>query len=147
MLPSFIWLLVGVGLCSIELLVPTALVAVFMGLSAILVSLLALLLPGATALQVLVWMALSGLLAWLSHRFLPKKSAIDFDHSEAQALTPISPGSVGRVLYEGASWRAKCGDETSEIAIDQPVYVIGRQGTTLLVVPRYALTEADDQGQ
>jgi membrane protein implicated in regulation of membrane protease activity len=139
--PSFLWLIGGTSLCLIEFLLPTALVSVFLGLGAIGVSLFALFFPSALALQVFLWMILSTGIAWLGHRFRPKRSAIDFSHTEAQALTAIAPGQTGRVLYEGASWRAKCGDDTSTMLPEQQLQVIGRDGTTLLVVPLYRLED------
>ncbi len=139
--PSFLWLIVGTCLCLVEFVLPTALISVFLGLAAIGIALLVLILPIAIPLQIFLWVLLSGGLAWLSQRFLPKRSAIDFSQTEAQSLTAISPGQVGRVLYEGASWRAKCGDDSSYIVPNQPLHVIGREGTTLLVVPMYQLEE------
>lgn len=136
--PSLLWLVVGASLCLMELILPTAM---FLGLGALVMSLLALVLPPWVGLQVALWLACTVAIAWLSKRFLPKHSAIDFAHAEAQSLTAISPSQVGRVLYEGASWRAKCGDGVSTIAPDQQLHVIGREGTTLLVVPMYMLEE------
>jgi membrane protein implicated in regulation of membrane protease activity len=140
--PSLLWLILGASLCLVELAVPTALVAVFLGLGALVMSILALVLPPWLGLQVALWIACTASIAWLGHRFLPKRSAIDFTHTEAQALTAITPGQLGRVLYEGSSWRAKCGDGVSSIAPDQQLHVIGREGTTLLVVPMYVLEES-----
>jgi membrane protein implicated in regulation of membrane protease activity len=140
--PSLLWLVLGAILCLVELVVPTALVSVFLGLGALVMSLLALILPPWLGLQVAIWIACTALITWLNHRFLPQRSAIDFTHTEAQALTAISPSKVGRVLYEGSSWRAKCGDGVSSIAPEQQLHVIGREGTTLLVVPMYMLEES-----
>jgi membrane protein implicated in regulation of membrane protease activity len=99
-----IWLILGMSLCLVEFIFPTALIAVFLGLGAISIALLILVLLIATALQIFLWVLLSGGLAWTSHRFFPsKRSAIDFNQTEAQALTAIAPGQAGRVLYEGAS--------------------------------------------
>ena len=139
--PSLLWLMVGGSLCLVEFVVPTALTAVFLGLGALVMSVLALILPPWIGLQVLLWLVCTALIAVLGHRFLPRRSAIDFTHTEAQALTAISPGQMGRVLYEGSSWRAKCGDGVSKIAPDDQLHVIGREGTTLLVVPMYMLEE------
>ncbi len=133
--PSFLWLIGGTGLCLMEFVLPSALISVFLGLAAIGVSLFALFFPSALAVQVFVWMLLSAAITWLGHRFRPRQSSIDFSRTEAQALTAIAPGQAGRVLYEGASWRAKCGDDTSTMQPEQQLQVIGRDGTTLLVVP------------
>jgi membrane protein implicated in regulation of membrane protease activity len=139
--PSFLWLIGGTGLCLMEFMLPSALVSVFLGLAAIGVSLFALFFPSALAGQVFVWMLLSAAIAWLGHRYRPKQSSIDFSQTEAQALTAIAPGRTGRVLYEGASWRAKCGDDTSTMQPEEQLQVIGRDGTTLLVVPIYRLED------
>jgi membrane protein implicated in regulation of membrane protease activity len=139
--PSFLWLIGGTGLCLMEFMLPSALVSVFLGLAAIGVSLFALFFPSALAGQVFVWMILSAAIAWLGHRYRPKQSSIDFSQTEAQALTAIAPGRTGRVLYEGASWRAKCGDDTSTMQPEEQLQVIGRDGTTLLVVPIYRLED------
>jgi membrane protein implicated in regulation of membrane protease activity len=139
--PSLLWLIVGGSLCLVEFVVPTALAAVFLGLGALVMSVLALILPPWIGLQVFLWLVCTGVVAWLGHKFLPKRSAIDFTHTEAQALTAISPSQMGRVLYEGSSWRAKCGDGVSAIAPNEQLHVIGREGTTLLVVPMYMLED------
>jgi membrane protein implicated in regulation of membrane protease activity len=139
--PSLLWLILGASFCLWELIVPTAFVAVFLGLGALVMSLLALVLPPWMGLQVALWLACTAAIAGLSQRFIPRRSAIDFTHTEAQALTAIAPGQTGRVLYEGSSWRAKCGDGVSAIAPEQQLHVIGREGTTLIVVPMYMLEE------
>jgi membrane protein implicated in regulation of membrane protease activity len=136
---SLLWLIAGTCLCVLELFVPTALVAMFLGVAAFIMAVLAIILPGWVGLQVAIWIGLSVILAWLGHRFTPKRSAIDFNHTEAKALTEILPDRTGRVLYEGVSWRAKCGDGVSSIEPEQQLHVIGREGTTLIVVPMYNL--------
>jgi membrane protein implicated in regulation of membrane protease activity len=132
---SILWLIFGISLCLVEFIFPTAFVAVFLGLAACSMALLAVLLPLPIALQVFLWVMLSAGFAWISQHFLSKRSAINFSYTEAQSITAIAPGQIGRVLYEGASWRAKSGDDTSHISPNQPLHVIDRDGTTLLVVP------------
>jgi membrane protein implicated in regulation of membrane protease activity len=39
------------------------------------------------------------------------------------------------VLYEGNSWAARCESSTAPIPTGQKVYVVGRKGTTLIVMP------------
>lgn len=133
--PTAIWLLAGAIFCVIELLAPTAFVTSMMGVSAFVVALISLVLPH-LGLQIALWMILSVLLVILVQRFVPKKpSSTIADDTEAQTLTEIPPGQTGRVLYEGNSWQARCGDEGMAIAAEQKVYVIGRKGTTLIVMP------------
>jgi membrane protein implicated in regulation of membrane protease activity len=76
----------------------------------------------------------------LTRRLLPKRkvSAIE-DSKEAETLTEILPGEAGRVLYEGNSWRARCEDDKLAIPPKQKVYVVRREGTTLIVVPEHLL--------
>ena len=133
--PTVFWLVAGCVLCLIEVAVPTAFTAFLMGISAFLVAVVALLLPLPMALQVALWMGFSIAFVFLSHRLMPKRKAMAIqDATEAQTLTEILPGQTGRVLYEGNSWRATGEELTHAIAPNQKVYVVGRRGTTLIVV-------------
>jgi membrane protein implicated in regulation of membrane protease activity len=134
-----LWLLAGSILCVLELFVPTAFVAFLMGLSALVVALVALIVPY-FPVQVGLWLLLSTALVFLSRRFLPHpKASKHLDATEAQTLTEIPAGQTGRVLYEGNSWRARCEDETEAIAPNQAVYVVRREGNTLVVIPQNLL--------
>ena len=130
--PAVIWLLVGFTLCLVEFLLPTAFIAFVMGLSALVVAALASILS--LNLQVALWVVLSLLMVLGSRRFVSRRSALKLDATEAATLTEILPGETGRVLYEGNSWNARC-DSDMAIAPNQRVYVVGRKGTTLLVMP------------
>ncbi|MGK7890754.1 MAG: NfeD family protein [Leptolyngbyaceae cyanobacterium] len=135
-LTPIFWLIVGITLCVMEVALPTAFMEVVLGVGAIIVAFIALVVPS-FGLQVVIWMGLSLLLLALVRRFLPKASAFKMEASrEAQTLTAIPVGDAGRVLYEGGSWRARCGDETLAIAADEKVYVVARKGNTLVVVPQ-----------
>ena len=137
--PTVIWLLAGAIFCGIELLVPTAFVASMMGVSAFVVALISLALPQLN-LQLALWMGLSIALVVLVQRFAPKRKVSTIEDAiEAETLTEILPGQTGRVLYEGNSWQARCGDELLAIAAQQKVCVIGRKGTTLIVMPENLL--------
>ncbi|QSJ17583.1 NfeD family protein [Nostoc sp. UHCC 0702] len=137
---TLIWLLAGGVLCLMELFLPSAFVAFIMGISALVVALLSLV--GLSIwLQVTLWLLLSTVLFVLSRRFLQprrRKSKIQ-DAVIAETLTEIPAGQAGRVLYEGNSWRAKCDDDKLSIAPDQRVYVVRREGTTLIVMPENLL--------
>ncbi|MBF2075377.1 MAG: NfeD family protein [Synechococcales cyanobacterium C42_A2020_086] len=131
-----LWLIAGVLLCVMEFVLPTAFVELTMGLSAILVAFIAFVVPS-FGVQVAIWFGLSLALTLLLRRFLPKRSSSKLiDAHEAQTLTAIPAGQTGRVLYEGNSWQARCEDESLTIAPNQIVYVVGRRGTTLLVLPK-----------
>jgi membrane protein implicated in regulation of membrane protease activity len=129
--PSLLWLAVGTLLCLIEVLVPTAFVSLVLGLGAIGVALIVSLFPLVFAQQILVWALLAAGITGLIYRGKTELSTIDLNRTEARSIMAFSPGKLGRVRYEGASWQAKCGNET--IAPDRSLRVLGREGTTLLV--------------
>ncbi len=138
MSPTVIWLIIGISLCSVEAVVPTAFIAAVMGISALMVAFLAQFIP-VLGMQVGLWMIFSLLLVGLSRRFIRSGRPVKLDDTQAETLTDIPPGKVGRVQYEGCSWAAVCEDETAAIAPHQKVYVVARRGTTLIVMPEGVL--------
>ncbi|WP_334311225.1 NfeD family protein [Microcystis aeruginosa] len=142
-MPSYtlIWLLAGSVLCLMELFLPSAFVEFMMGISALIVALLSVVGVGSLWLQVAAWLLLSTVLIVFCRRFLQprrRKSKMP-DTVLAETLTEIPAGETGRVLYEGNSWRAQCDDEQLSVAPHQRVYVVRREGTTLIVMPDYLL--------
>ncbi|WP_017654232.1 NfeD family protein [Fortiea contorta] len=134
---TLIWLLAGAALCFTELFLPSAFVAFLMGISALVVALLSGVGLVSLWLQVVVWLLLSTLLVLGSRRFVrPLRRSKIQDATIAETLTEIPPGRTGRVLYEGNSWQARCDDEKLSIPHDQRVYVVRREGTTLIVIPQ-----------
>lgn len=138
--PTLIWLIAGAILCLMELIFPSAFVEFMMGIAALLVAAVSLVLPNHTLL-VALWLIFSTVLIILSRRFFtPKRRITDFgDDREGETITAIAPGTTGRVLYEGNSWRAKCADPIAAIAPNQKVYVVGKEGNTLIVLPENLL--------
>lgn len=138
-LPLF-WFLLGAVFCLMELFLPTAFVESTLGFAAFVVALLAFVVPQFSA-QVVLWMIFSVIFIVLLRRFVPKRVPyVLADSTEARTLTSIPPGNTGRVIYEGNSWQARCDDTQCAIAADQPVIVIGRKGTTLIVMPSIDLS-------
>jgi membrane protein implicated in regulation of membrane protease activity len=134
-----LWLIAGLILCVMELVLPTAFVELTMGISAVIVACVAWFVPSLTV-QVVLWLLLSVGLTVLLRRLLPKRATPTIeDAKNAKTLTDIPPGQTGRVIYEGNSWQARCEDEQLAIAANQPVYVVGRRGTTLIVLPEYLI--------
>ena len=129
-----LWLVAGGVLCVMELFLPTQFIILLMGLSALIVGLLSTWVES-FALQIVLWLLLSLLGVWLIKRFYtpPRQTLTGGDDIEAETLTGIAPGQTGRVLYEGNSWRAKAVDGTQEIAPQEKVYVVRREGNTLIV--------------
>jgi membrane protein implicated in regulation of membrane protease activity len=137
--PTVLWLIAGVILCIMEITLPTAFVEFTMGVSAIIVGLVALVVPQ-FGVQVFLWLALSVIFTVLSRRFISQtKHRLIEDSTEAQTITEILPGQTGRVLYEGNSWQARCEDDELAIAPNQKVYVLERRGNTLIVMPESLL--------
>lgn len=138
--PTVFWIIAGGILCSIEFIFPTAFVSLMMGIAALLVAIASLFLPQYTLLTIL-WLVFSTILTILSRRiFTPKRrTLITGDDLEATTIGGITAGTAGRVLYEGNSWRAICADETKDIAPNEAVHVVRKQGNTLIVLPRRML--------
>ncbi|HEY9845853.1 MAG TPA: hypothetical protein V6D03_06605, partial [Candidatus Caenarcaniphilales bacterium] len=67
-----IWLVAGAILCLIELFLPTAFVAFMMGISSLLVGIIALVVPQ-FYLQAILWVGLSSGLIFLSQRLIPRR--------------------------------------------------------------------------
>ena len=132
----FIWLAIGLILCAVEAIVPTAFVAFVMGIGALVVAIAAAALPD-PLLQVLLWGGVTGTLLWLSRRWTRRSNhpTETWDAIDAETLTEIGGDRPGRVRYEGNSWRAISADGATLIPAGQSVYVVGRSGTTLLVLP------------
>ena len=138
--PHLFWFIIGSLFALVELFVPTAFSLFVTGISAILVGLFALAFPQLLSLQIALWVILSTTFVYLSHRFLPKRRVSSISGAvQAETMTEFLPGAVGRVLYEGASWRARCADEKLAIPANHKVYIVGREGTTLLIMPEYLL--------
>ncbi len=138
---TLIWFIAGTVLCLTELFLPTAFVALMMGISALLVALLSQVVLFVW-LQVVVWLLLSTVLVLLSRRFVrsPRRRPGKIqDATTAETLTEIPAGKTGRVRYEGNSWQARCDDDELSIAAHERVYVTRREGTTLIVVPQNLL--------
>lgn len=133
---TLLWIVAGGILCLMEFVFPTAFVAFMMGIAALLVAGVSLMLPH-YSLSVVLWLLFSTLFIILSRRFFtPKRqTSITGDDRTGETITSIPAGSTGRVLYEGNSWRAKCADATTELTANEPVYIVRRQGNTLIVLP------------
>jgi membrane protein implicated in regulation of membrane protease activity len=133
--PALIWIVVGVIFCLMEVLIPSAFLESAFGISAFGVALLSLAVPGLNY-QIVLWMLLSALTFWGFKRFVPNPTAPALRQAtEARTTTAIPPGKIGRVIYEGNSWQARCEDRKAAIGPDQEVFVLERKGNTLIVIP------------
>lgn len=147
--PILFWVIVTAAgiLCSMEFIFPTAFVSFMMGIAALLVAIASLVLPQQYILLIGLWLLFSAGLIALSRRlFTPqRKLSSTGDDSEATAISGIIAGTVGRVIYEGNSWRAKCADETRDIAPNEVVYVLRKQGNTLIVLPSRMIDQIEPE--
>jgi membrane protein implicated in regulation of membrane protease activity len=135
LLLTWFWVGIGLALCILELVIPTAFVELVMGLSALVIAVLSLFVP-AFGIQVFLWLILALIGVFGVRRFLPyRPSRVLRSAEEARTLTAIAPGGKGRVEYEGNPWSARCADETQMIAAGTKVIVLEREGTTLIVMP------------
>lgn len=135
MTPALTWVIIGVVLCLLELMLPTAFVESALGVSAFVVALLTPVVPSVNY-QIALWVLLSLLVLWALKRFIPNGTAPALrEATEARTTTAIAPGQVGRVIYEGNSWQARCSDDQISIEPNQEVFVVERKGNTLVVVP------------
>ncbi|NER07019.1 MAG: NfeD family protein [Okeania sp. SIO3C4] len=149
------WLIIGIVLSSIEFLLPQKiqrkfkLIPIILGCSAILE---ALILCGGSSLfkfdwrmvmydefewQIFYWMGLSlaGVI-WVRPTFTHRKNNFSIPQAlEVKTLTEILPGETGRVIYEGNSWQACCQDKELKIGAKQKVFILRREGNTLIIVP------------
>lgn len=141
--PSTSWFMVGILLLALELLVPlpTLLVAGAAGLGALVVAGVLAIGYIHVSLQIGLWLFSSGFFIWYSRRFIPKGTWKLKDAVEAVTITEIPPGQTGRVKYEGNSWKARCENTSLAIPTAEKVYVLRKEGTTLVVVPENWLNE------
>ncbi|MFS8857404.1 NfeD family protein [Synechococcus sp. H55.7] len=131
------WIVFGLVLIASELFLPE-LVAGPVGVAALGAALLAYWGWPIWA-QFSAWILLSIGLIVLSRRLVPSGSTqledLLKESREARAVTAIPPGQRGRVSYLGSTWNAKCSIPNLEIQAGQELYVVERQGNTLIVMP------------
>lgn len=85
--------------------------------------------------QIIYWMAIAmPLTIWVRPVFIIRKKFVIPEATEATTISEILPGETGMVIYEGASWKARNEDSQGSIAPRQKVYVLRREGNTLIVV-------------
>lgn len=135
--PSLSWFMVGLLLIGLELLVPlpTLLIAGAMGVGALCVAAVLTIVNVHISIQLLIWVAASALFIWYTRRFTPKGTWNIKDAEFGVTTTEILPNQMGRVKYEGNSWKARCDDPSTEIGMNEKVYVLRRQGNMLIVMP------------
>ena len=151
--PPILWLLIGIVLSAIDLFIQKTqpqkyrFYVLMMGVSALIESFI--LWRGAIAFdfswalvmyedfdwQIFYWMGIAlALSIWIRPIFIVRKKFVIPEATEATTISEIFPGETGMVIYEGASWKAR-NEDSQGIAPRQKVYVLRREGNTLIVVP------------
>lgn len=137
MTAAMYWLIAGIALLGFEILVPE-LIAGAIGLAALVTSVAALFLP--VGFQVAVFVGLAITFVIWGRKLVPRDSPALEESRDARALEAIPAGRKGRVRYAGSNWNARCIHDTVSITADQELYVVERQGNTLLVMPAKMLS-------
>ena len=139
--PIFIWAVIGLLFIGSEFLIP-GLVIIFFGAGALLTSILSAIIPGLrwnVAMQIIVWLASSGLSLAFLRKYLSKvfrgKTIID-DGQEpsgktAEVTERITPDQTGRVHFGGTTWTASSYSEVFEPG--EVVEILKEEGLTLIV--------------
>ena len=151
--PPILWLIVGVVLSAIDLFIQKTqpqkyrFYVLMIGASALIESFI--LWRGSIAFQfswanvmyedfdwqIFYWMGISlALTIWIRPIFIVRKKFVIPEATEATTISEILSGETGMVIYEGASWKAR-NEDSQGIAPRQKVYVLRREGNTLIVVP------------
>lgn len=142
---SFLWIGGGVTLCLIELFLSRAckkhykFVPLILGINALIVGIFIspyALFANDSRWQIAYWVGLStACIIWVRPMLPRRKKFAVPDATEAQILTEILPGQIGQALYEGCLWPARTEGYQGTIAPNQKVYVLRREGNTLIVLP------------
>lgn len=127
------WLIFGLGLLGLSLLLPSPVTTSF-GASALVTALIALTLSPLPQ-QLLIWGILSAGFLLIFRGLVPRRSKALAPQRYAVARENIPAGEVGRVTYEGGMWWARCQISDRAIAHQETVFVVTRQGNTLIVTP------------
>lgn len=152
--PPMLWLLIAVVLSAIDLFIQKTqpqkyrFYVLMMGVSALIESLIlwtgsltfnfswALVMYEDFDWQIFYWMGIAlPLTIWIRPIFIVRKKFVIPEATEATTISEILSGETGMVIYEGASWKARNEDRQEAIAPRQKVYVLRREGNTLIVVP------------
>ncbi|MBD2184103.1 NfeD family protein [Planktothrix sp. FACHB-1355] len=152
--PPWFWLIAGVILTTSEFLLAKKLpsqykfIALSMAASAFITSIVVwqmtvrlgidwnIIMYEDFGIQILYWMGVCfACIIWVRPTLIKRKKFVIPDATEAKTVTDILPGENGQVLYEGCFWQARCADKTGAIASNQKVYVLHREGNTLIVAP------------
>lgn len=130
---SALWLLVGLVFLAFGALVGEPVLA-SLGIAALITAIAAITVSSAMV-QVILWGILAIALAVVLRGMVPKNYREHSSSIEATVTETIPPGGLGLVSYEGSLWKARSQVSDASIHPGQNVYVVARQGLTLIVLP------------
>ena len=141
-LVPFIWSLLGVLLIISEFFIP-GFVIFFFGAGALLNGLLTTLLPVLRpqfAIQIIIWLAFSGVSLFGLRKYLSKvfkgrllgsRDELEFTGRQVEVIKQIRPDKPGRVRFAGTTWKAISYDET--LKTGEKVEILEKKNLTFVV--------------
>ena len=137
----YIWAALGLLLIGAEFFMP-AFVIVFFGLGAFLTALLTAIIPGLKSgitLQIVTWLASSGLSLFFLRRYFSKvfkgnlAPAAENENAgrTATVVEAITPDEPGRIRFQGTTWKAISYDESFEPG--ETVEILKEENLTFVV--------------
>ncbi len=137
----YIWAAVGLLFMGAEFFLP-GFVIFFFGLGALVTALLSWIIPGLhtnITLQILAWLASSGLSLYFLRRYFSKifrgnllpSDENEYAGSTAVVVEEITPDSPGRVRFQGTTWKAISYDES--FAPGETVEILKEENLTFVV--------------
>lgn len=142
--PAYIlWLVGGFSFLILSAMAGGEPIVASLGVAALITAIVSLTISSIT-IQFMIWGILAIALAVVLRGLVPRGSSQLKANTEATVSETIPSGGVGLVSYDGALWKARC--QISDVAIPpgRVVYVVGRQGLTLLVMPTFSEDEPHD---
>lgn len=139
--PAFWWTIIGIALMISEFAVP-GLILFFFGLGALITALTVWLLPLSLTWQLVLFViasliSLFGLRRLMKSVFTGRATAVTKEalseglvDAEGTVTDSISPGTPGKILLNGTSWKAESADV---LEAGETVVVVGQRSLTLIV--------------
>ncbi len=137
--PTFIWLMIAVGLAIVEAMT-MGLTCIWFAGGAFVAAILSIFgIP--TVAQIAVFVIVSCVLLFVTCPIVKKRFNMDVEQTNVNSLVgvkgtviePISPERAGRIVAEGKFWTAACTDDESEFKKDDIVVIKDIKGVTAYV--------------
>jgi membrane protein implicated in regulation of membrane protease activity len=131
--PSNLWLFSGLlGLLLGAFIGEPSILA--LAIAAIITAIVAITVPS-FPIQLAIWVILAFCLAIIMRGMVPRESPDLKPPTQGEVSETILPGKMGHVFYEGTLWKARCQISDATLPVGTTVYIVERQGNTLVVLP------------